>query len=136
MLHPYYKLDYIEMAWGGAKEQEEERAAGNPNAKNWHNEALKILEQTAKDYWELSRGSDPLHNADSDTQGDATDTPPKAETLGSAFDRRRRELEANRRMNGYSLGWQEELRRYLTCIADNVSKDMNVIEWWAVSHRI
>ena len=97
---------------------------------------MKILEQTAKDYWELSRGSDPLHNADGDTQGDATDTPPKAETLGSAFDRHRRELEANRRMNGYLLGWQEELRRYLTCIADNVSKDMNVIEWWAVSHHI
>ncbi|KIM51958.1 hypothetical protein SCLCIDRAFT_142179 [Scleroderma citrinum Foug A] len=124
------------MAWGGAKEQEEERAAGNPNAKNWHDEALKILEQTAKDYWELSRGSDPLHNADGDTQGDATDTPPEAETLGSAFDRRRRELEANRRMNGYSLGWQEELRRYLTCIADNVSKDMNVIEWWAKHSNI
>ena len=84
----------------------------------------------------ISCGSDPLHNADGDTQGDATDTPPEAEMLGSAFDCRRRELEANRCMNGYSLGWQEELRRYLTCIADNVSKDMNVIEWWAVSHRI
>ena len=54
----------------------------------------------------------------------------------SAFDCCHRELEANRHMNGYLLRWQEELCHYLMCIADNVSKDMNVIEWWAVSHCI
>ncbi|KAG6905225.1 hypothetical protein DXG01_004108 [Tephrocybe rancida] len=35
------------MAWGGAKEQEAERRAGNPNAKNWQDEALKIVENMA-----------------------------------------------------------------------------------------
>ena len=43
-LHPYYKLDYFKLKWGGAKEQEEERRNGNPDAKNWQDEARKILE--------------------------------------------------------------------------------------------
>lgn len=45
-LHPYYKLAYIELAWGGAKEQEAEHQAGNPHSKNWQDEAHKILEAT------------------------------------------------------------------------------------------
>jgi len=43
-LHPYFKLAYIEIAWGGAVEQEAERKAGNELAKNWQDEARKILE--------------------------------------------------------------------------------------------
>lgn len=35
MLHPYYKLSYIETKWGGEKEQEQEIAEGNPNTANW-----------------------------------------------------------------------------------------------------
>jgi hypothetical protein len=46
VLHPYYKLAYIELAWGGAKEQEAEYDAGNFEAKNWQDEARKILERT------------------------------------------------------------------------------------------
>lgn len=45
-LHPYFKLQYIQRAWGGAEEQAEERAAGNKDAKNWYDEALKVLEDT------------------------------------------------------------------------------------------
>jgi hypothetical protein len=45
-LHPYYKLAYIELAWGGAKEQEAEIEAGNYEAKNWQDEARQILEKT------------------------------------------------------------------------------------------
>ena len=44
VLHPYFKLAYIEIAWGGAAEQEAERKAGDPFAKNWQDEARKILE--------------------------------------------------------------------------------------------
>jgi hypothetical protein len=44
VLHPYYKLAYIKLAWGGEKEQEEDRAAGNQDAKNWQDEARKIVE--------------------------------------------------------------------------------------------
>ena len=32
--------------WGGAKEQAEEIAAGNPYAVNWQDEAQKIVERT------------------------------------------------------------------------------------------
>lgn len=52
-LHPYFKLDWIALHWGGAKEQERDRAKGNLNAKNWQDEARKILEdlvRTGKPY--------------------------------------------------------------------------------------
>jgi hypothetical protein len=45
-LHPYYKLKYIKLAWGGAKEQEAEIAASNKFAKNWQDKARKIIENT------------------------------------------------------------------------------------------
>jgi hypothetical protein len=48
VLHPYYKLDYIELTWGGAEEQAKERAAGDPDAKNWKDEARKLVEQTVR----------------------------------------------------------------------------------------
>jgi hypothetical protein len=44
VLHPYYKLAYIKLAWGGPDEQEKERAAGNQQAKNWQDEAKKVVE--------------------------------------------------------------------------------------------
>ncbi|KAF8343419.1 hypothetical protein F5887DRAFT_842302, partial [Amanita rubescens] len=43
-LHPYFKLDWIALNWGGSKEQEDERAKGNLNVKNWKDEARKVLE--------------------------------------------------------------------------------------------
>jgi hypothetical protein len=46
VLHPYFKLHYIKLAWGGAEEQAAERAAGDRGAKNWQEEALKIVENT------------------------------------------------------------------------------------------
>jgi hypothetical protein len=54
VLHPYYKLDYIKLSWGGAEEQTKERAEGNHNAKNWQDEALKIVEKTVSDasHWQ------------------------------------------------------------------------------------
>jgi hypothetical protein len=47
VLHPYFKLTYIKMAWGGAEEQAAEIAAGNLDAKNWQDEARKVVERTA-----------------------------------------------------------------------------------------
>jgi hypothetical protein len=43
-LHPYFKLDWILLNWGGSKEQEIKHAKGNLNAKNWKDEARKVLE--------------------------------------------------------------------------------------------
>lgn len=44
VLHPYFKLAYIEIAWGGPAEQEAECKARNLSAKDWQDEAQKILE--------------------------------------------------------------------------------------------
>ena len=41
-------MQYIQKAWGGAEEQAAERAAGNKNTKNWHDEALKIVEDVVR----------------------------------------------------------------------------------------
>lgn len=46
VLHPYYKLAYIKLAWGGPDEQAVEKAAGNVNAKDWQDEARQIVEKT------------------------------------------------------------------------------------------
>jgi len=46
VLHPYYKLAYIKLSWGGEEEQAAEIAAGNPEVKNWQDEAKKIVEKT------------------------------------------------------------------------------------------
>jgi hypothetical protein len=45
VLHPYYKFAYFKLAWGGEAEQEAEREAGNPDAKNWQDEAKKLVEK-------------------------------------------------------------------------------------------
>jgi hypothetical protein len=48
VLHPYFKLEYIKHKWGGPAEKAAEEAAGNPNAKDWQDEALKVLERTVR----------------------------------------------------------------------------------------
>jgi hypothetical protein len=40
------ELAYIKMSWGGEKEQATEIKAGNPKAKNWHDEARQLIERT------------------------------------------------------------------------------------------
>jgi hypothetical protein len=49
VLHPYYKSNYIKMAWGGQEEQDAEICGGNPDAKNWQQEAEQIVEATVRD---------------------------------------------------------------------------------------
>ena len=46
MLHPYFKLAYIKLTWGGPEEQAAEIAAGNLDAKDWQDEARQIVERT------------------------------------------------------------------------------------------
>ena len=45
-IHPYYKLAYIKMAWGGPEEQARKWELGNIHAKDWQDEDL------IKDWWE------------------------------------------------------------------------------------
>jgi len=48
VLHPYYKLAYTKISWGGKEEQAAEIKAGNPEAKNWHDEARQLVERTVR----------------------------------------------------------------------------------------
>ncbi|KAF8549120.1 hypothetical protein OG21DRAFT_1421870, partial [Imleria badia] len=36
VLHSYYKMEYIKMAWGGEEEQAREQSVGNQHTKNWY----------------------------------------------------------------------------------------------------
>ena len=46
MLHLYYKLAYIKLSWGGPKEKAAKIARGHLAAKDWHDEARKVVEDT------------------------------------------------------------------------------------------
>ncbi|KAG1733039.1 uncharacterized protein EDB91DRAFT_1057727 [Suillus paluster] len=81
VLHLYYKLNYIKMAWGGPKEQELEHAAGNPNAVDWHDEVLKIVEKTMREYSKCMPTGATTHSSSPINPLAST------ETLESEFDR-------------------------------------------------
>jgi hypothetical protein len=55
VLHPYYKLAYIGMSWGGPKEQAAEIDAGNPHAKDWQDEARKVVEKMVRCLFHLHK---------------------------------------------------------------------------------
>ncbi|KAG1872945.1 hypothetical protein DFJ58DRAFT_651609, partial [Suillus subalutaceus] len=125
VLHPYYKLDYIKMAWGGPKEQELECTAGNLNAVDWHDEVLKIVEKTMQDYLK--------HMPTGATTRSLSPINPLAstETLESEFDRHRCTL-VNEAARQQHSGWAAELQQYLHDVPDDVSMDTDIIQWWSV----
>ena len=47
-LHPYFKLNWIVLHWGGAKEQEWDHTKGDLNVKNWQDEVRRILEDIVR----------------------------------------------------------------------------------------
>ncbi|KAF8480751.1 hypothetical protein DFH94DRAFT_629678 [Russula ochroleuca] len=125
VLHPYYKLAYIKMAWGGPEEQAAEQAGGNADAKDWHNEALKIVEHTMEEYWQ-NRQKAPTQTLGSEADSDndnSDDLSPK-----SAFDWLRQTLITH---DG-DEGWVPELCRYLKDMPADVTRDTNILEWWSV----
>jgi hypothetical protein len=127
VLHPYYKLAYIKMAWGGPEDQARERAAGNPNAKDWHDEALKVVEAAMVSYW---REPQPTMDKDSESSDKHTNT--RTRPLESEFDRHRRQL-IEQSSPGYGAdGWASELRRYLGDLPVDVDKSTDIIQWWQV----
>jgi hypothetical protein len=131
VLHPYYKLTYIEMAWGGAEEQEAEREAGNPDAKNWQDEALKIIEQTMEVYWKARPALRRVATKSHDKPTHANVNHPAE----SEYDRLRKKMIANALENGGDVGWESELRRYLKDMAEDVTKETDPVQWWSVSVR-
>jgi len=117
------------MAWGGTEEQKKEQEAGNAYAKNWCDEALKIVERTMDEYW----NSDPIDTLTHTLMNTvATIENDNADTLESDFDRHRRLL-LTQSANSRAEGWAMELRRYLGDLPADVTKDMNIVNWWAVS---
>ena len=57
-------------------------------------------------------------------------------TLESDFDRHRRLLlTAQSASNSGAEAWATELRRYLGDLPADVTKEMNILDWWAVSNH-
>ena len=50
VLHPYYKLAYIEKKWGGEEEYQADLAAGLPNARNWIAHARAVVESAVRGF--------------------------------------------------------------------------------------
>lgn len=48
VIHPYYKLNWIELHWGGAEAQAEAVLRGESNARNWVDEAEKLVESAER----------------------------------------------------------------------------------------
>jgi len=100
---PILQTAYIKMAWGGAEEQKREQEAGNAHAKNWCDEALKVVEKTLEEYWNSSSIDTPT--------GTTTNTfgplePDDNSTLESEFDRHRCLLlvqSTNSRAEGWAM---------------------------------
>jgi hypothetical protein len=115
------------MAWGGAEEQAKEIAAGNHNAKNWHDEALKTTELTMQDYWQEIEDA---HTVRQGTTEFDVDTHMRDDMLESEFNRHRRSL-IEKAGHGATLGWTAELQRYLADLPEDVMKNMNIVDWWS-----
>ncbi|KAG1768242.1 hypothetical protein EV702DRAFT_979533 [Suillus placidus] len=126
VLHPYYKLTYIKMQWGGPEEQANKYAAGNPNTVDWHDEALKVVENTMEEYSKYS--SPPTAITPIPSYMDLG-----APTVESDYDRHCRTL-VDQASREHNAGWCAELRHYLKDIPGDVSRDTDIIEWWLVSH--
>ena len=116
------------MAWGGAEEEKREHEAGNLDAKDWHDEALQIVQQTMEEY----------RNQQVKDGNDAGKIPTARQVgnrhqLESEYDHHHRQLLWSQALHANSGGWKEELRWYLHDMPANVTKNTDIIAWWAVS---
>ena len=135
MLHPYYKLTYIEMAWGGAEEQRKAREEGNLNAKDWCDEARQIIEKVMEEYWNNTSPT-PQDNVPGLTLPATSNDGDRMPTLTSEYDRHRRSLVERTVAHADPGGWKAELRAYLGSIPADVSRDTDIVAWWSVSHFV
>ena len=119
------------MAWGGAEEQQKAVEEGNPNAKDWCDEACQIIEDTMQEYWD----DKPTPQANMlQTATAVADEGNHATTLASEYDHHHRALiEKTATTHADCGGWKHELRSYFSSIPADVSKDTDIIEWWSVS---
>ncbi|KAM6500774.1 hypothetical protein JOM56_003788, partial [Amanita muscaria] len=146
VLHPYFKLTYIKLAWGGAEEQEAEIAKGNIDAKNWQDEALRVVETTVKniyiflfiikdvlntvqmeEYWK-TRPRKHTEEPPLTAGGPSTGCLPEADTVIGEYERYCQTLA----QNSDDESWQAELRRYLKEVTYDVSPETDIVNWWQV----
>ena len=92
------------MAWGGAEEQSREQEAGNQHAKNWYDEAIKVVEGTMEEYWNAN-SIDTSTGMSTNTSGTLE---PDNDTLKSDFDCHRHLL-LMQSANSRAEGWVMEL---------------------------
>ena len=99
------------------------------DAKDWHDEALKIVERAMEEYWQPEQ--------ETDTESSSTDettAKPKSKhnnTLRSEFDRHQQMLIKQSQQHD-SSGWAAELRCYLSDLPSDVTRKTDVVAWWAV----
>ncbi len=48
VLHPYFKLWYIEEKWGGENDYQAALANGDPNPRNWQQYARDVVEKAIR----------------------------------------------------------------------------------------
>jgi hypothetical protein len=132
VLHPYYKLAYIKLAWGGEKkkEQADERDAGNQYAKNWQDEAMKVVEREVSNFFRIISIESTINWFQMEKywkQAPPTVLPTDVTSGNNAgssasvlsdYDRYRLTLLSTTECDG----WEAELRRYLKDMPADVSR--------------
>ena len=152
-MHPYFKLDYMAMFWGGAKEQAKEQEAGNWEAKDWQDEALKVVERVVStsffgQFLHIHTSFDlqvEEYSCRRQNKEKSTDTTPALaanaanaapaeqesdeESLLATFAHR---CKAHTGKKAVEMWWAE-LCHYLDEVKEGVDlPDINVIKWWQV----
>ena len=118
------------MAWGGPEEQQCEHASSNLNVKDWHNETHQMLERIAQVYWDAGSV---VPSGTATVVGATTDVSQNENTLQSDYDHLHHELIQQQNVNDGGGGWKAKLHQYLGDQPCDVTRDTDVVEWWAVS---
>ncbi|KIK81306.1 hypothetical protein PAXRUDRAFT_15306 [Paxillus rubicundulus Ve08.2h10] len=95
------------MAWGGPEEQQKEHGAGKSDAKDWYDEALKIVERTMEEYWNRE------HQATTNENDNM---------LESEFDCYCQD----------GRSWKAKLWHYISNLSTDVLRDKDIMQWWAM----
>ncbi|KAF8495254.1 NUC071 domain-containing protein [Russula emetica] len=101
-----------------------DRLGGNPFAKNWQDEALKVVEEMMDIYYKKRLKAEPVQPPPTPINVDGECLP--AKVLSSKYDRYRQSL---LQMDD-GEGWSSELRRYLNDRLGDVTNNTDIIKWW------
>ena len=93
------------------------------NVKNWHDVALKIVEDMMQAFWKERPELGTWPNSVGMSEKGC-----RTNTLASEYDQHCCAL-----IKKSSLGWSAELCLYLSEIVEDVTRDTDIIAWWAVS---